>query len=311
MKNPHLSIVTTLYRSERFLDSFVAHCVAAMAAIACENYEIVFVNDGSPDNSLAKILQLKETNNHIVAVDLSRNFGHHYAIMAGLNYASGDYVFLIDCDLEVPPSHIPTFYSKFLSETGCDVVYGVQETRKGSFIERTVGGMFYNFFNSLTDTQIPENLLTERLMNRRYINELIKMGDKNIFMAGMMQWVGFKQIPIIIKKGQREGKSTYTIGKRIALSLQAVTSFSSYPLIMLFKFGFFISLISVITGLYFLIYKLINPQIVLSGFTFLIVALLFSVGIIVSSLGILGIYIDKLFNQTKNRPTFIVKEIYK
>ena len=310
MKNPHLSIVTTLYRSERFLEKFVSQCESAMAEIKCENYEILFVNDGSPDNSLAKVLQLKQTNNHIVAVDLSRNFGHHYAIMAGLNCASGDYVFLIDCDLEVPPTQIPTFYNKFQDEN-CDVVYGVQEIRKGSFIERTIGGLFYNFFNSLTDTRIPENLLTERLMSRRYVNELIKMGDKNIFMAGMMQWVGFKQVPINIKKGQREGKSTYTLGKRIALSMQAITSFSSYPLVVLFKFGFFISAISIVTGLYFLIYKLINPEIVLSGFTFLIVALLFSVGIIVSSLGILGIYIDKLFNQTKNRPTFIVKEIYK
>ena len=310
MKNPHLSIVTTLYRSERFLDSFVAQCETAMAEISCDNYEIVFVNDGSPDNSLAKVLQLKESNKHILAVDLSRNFGHHYAIMAGLNCVSGDLVFLIDCDLEVPPTYIPTFYRKFIEES-CDVVYGIQETRKGSFIERTIGGLFYSFFNSLTDTRIPENLLTERLMSRRYVNELIKLGDKNIFMAGMMQWIGFKQIPITIKKGQREGKSTYTLGKRIALSMEAVTSFSSYPLVVLFKFGFFISAISVFTGLYFLIYKLINPEIVLSGFTFLIVALLFSVGVIISSLGILGIYIDKLLNQTKNRPTFIVKDIYK
>ena len=310
MKNPHLSIVTTLYRSERFLDSFVAQCETAMAEISCDNYEIVFVNDGSPDNSLAKVLQLKESNKHILAVDLSRNFGHHYAIMAGLNCVSGDLVFLIDCDLEVPPTYIPTFYRKFIEES-CDVVYGIQETRKGSFIERTIGGLFYSFFNSLTDTRIPENLLTERLMSRRYVNELIKLGDKNIFMAGMMQWIGFKQIPITIKKGQREGKSTYTLGKRIALSMEAVTSFSSYPLVVLFKFGFFISAISVFTGLYFLIYKLINPEIVLSGFTFLIVALLFSVVVIISSLVILGIYIDKLFNQTKNRPTFIVKDIYK
>ena len=310
MKNPQLSIVTTLYRSERFLEKFVSQCELAMAEIACDNYEIVFVNDGSPDNSLAKVLQLKESNKHIVAVDLSRNFGHHYAIMAGLNCASGDLVFLIDCDLEVPPTQIPVFYNKFNAEQ-CDVVYGVQETRKGSFIERTIGRLFYSFFNNLTDTQIPENLLTERLMSRRYVNELIKLGDKNIFMAGMMQWVGFKQIPITIKKGQREGKSTYTFGKRIALSMQAITSFSSYPLVVLFKFGFFISAISVITGLYFLIYKLINPEIVLSGFTFLIVALLFSVGVIISSLGVLGIYIDKLFNQTKDRPTFIVKDIYK
>jgi putative glycosyltransferase len=311
MKKPHLSIVTTLYKSERFLDSFVAQCQVAMAEIKCENYEIVFVNDGSLDNSLQKVLKIKETNNRIVAVDLSRNFGHHYAIMAGLNSASGDYIFLIDCDLEVPPTQIPTFYTKFMSTENCDVVFGVQEVRKGSFIERTVGGLFYNFFNSLTDTRIPENLLTERLMSRRYVDELIKMGDKNIFMAGMMQWIGFKQVPITIKKGQREGKSTYTLGKRISLSMQAITSFSSYPLIMLFKIGFFISVLSILTGVYFIVNKLINPEVVLSGFTFLIVALLFSTGIIVSSIGILGIYIDKLFNQTKNRQTFIVKDIYK
>jgi len=311
MKKPHLSIVTTLYKSERFLDVFVAQCQEALAGINCDNYELIFVNDGSPDHSLDKVLKLKESNDHIVAIDLSRNFGHHYAIMAGLSYTTGDYVFLIDCDLEVPPTQIPVFYTKITGEKDCDVVYGVQEKRKGSFIERTVGGLFYGFFNSLTDTRIPENLLTERIMSRRYVDELIKMGDKNIFMAGMMQWVGFKQIPITIKKGLREGESTYTLGKRISLSMQAITSFSSYPLIMLFKFGFFISTISVITGAYFLIQKLIYPEIVLSGFTFLIVVLLFSVGIIISSLGILGIYIDKLFNQTKNRQTFIVKNIYK
>ncbi|MDD4968578.1 MAG: glycosyltransferase family 2 protein [Paludibacter sp.] len=311
MKNPHLSIVTTLYKSQRFLDAFVAQCEQALADIHCDSYELIFVNDGSPDNSLDKVLELKEKNNHIVAVDLSRNFGHHYAIMAGLTYSTGEYVFLIDCDLEVPPTHIPTFYNKLTEIKDCDVVYGIQEKRKGSFIERTVGGLFYSFFNSLTDTRIPENLLTERIMSRRYVDELIRMGDKNIFMAGMMQWVGFKQIPITIKKGLREGESTYTLGKRISLSMQAITSFSSYPLIMLFKFGFFISTLSILTGAYFLIKKLIYPEIVLSGFTFLIVVLLFSVGIIISSLGILGIYIDKLFNQTKNRQSFIVKDIYK
>src|SRR5664279_4635422 len=123
MKNPHLSNVTTLYKSQRFLDAFVAQCQDALAVINCDSYELIFVNDGSPDNSLNKVLELKQKNNHIVAVDLSRNFGHHYAIMAGLAYSSGDYVFLIDCDLEVPPFHIPTFYNKLREEKDCDVVY--------------------------------------------------------------------------------------------------------------------------------------------------------------------------------------------
>jgi putative glycosyltransferase len=311
MNNPHLSIVTTLYKSETFLDEFLSSCQEALSEIKCDNFEIVFVNDGSPDNSLAKVLSLKKANENIVVIDLSRNFGHHYAAFAGLSYSRGELVFMIDCDLEVSPRHLSIFYNKYKEEKDCDVVFGVQETRKGRVIERVLGGLFYSVFNSLSDTRIHPNLVTERLMSRRYVEELVKMGDKNLFLAGMMEWVGFKQIPLVVKKGLRQGKSTYTFGKRISLSLQALTSFSSYPLIMLFKFGFFISTVSIITGGYFLIKKFFQPELVLSGFTFLIVALLFSVGIIISSLGIVGIYIDKLFNQTKNRQTYIVKDIYK
>ena len=308
---PHISIVTTLYKSERFLDTFVSQCLAALAEIHCDNYEIIFVNDGSPDNSLAKVLELKQTCQNIVVIDLSRNFGHHYALMAGMNYSTGDLVFLIDSDLEVSPKNLHTFYNAFKEKNDCDVVFGIQDTRKGFFTERIVGGLFYILFNKITETRIHHNLLTERLMSRRYVEELIKMGDKNFFLAGMMQWVGFKQIPLTIIKGLRVGKSTYTLGKRISLSLQAITSFSSYPLIMLFKFGCLISTISILAGGYFLINKLIHPELILSGFTFLIVVMLFSLGIIISSLGLLGIYIDKLFNQTKNRQTYIVRSIYK
>lgn len=311
MNNPHISIVTSMYKSERFLEEFTTQCLAVLTDIKCINYEIIFVNDGSPDNSLQKALKIKGIDQNIVVLDLSRNFGHHYAIMAGLSYSRGDLVFLIDCDLEVPPTNLSLFYNTLKENQDCDVVFGVQEKRKGNFVESVIGGLFYKLFNNLTEIKIPENLLTERLMSRRYVDELVKMGDKNMFLAGMMHWVGFKQIPITIKKELRKGKSTYTLGKRIALSLQAITSFSSYPLVMLFRFGFLISIVSVMLGLFFVGKKILYPEIVLSGFTFVIVVLLFSLGIIVSSLGILGIYIDKLFNQTKNRQTFIVKDIYK
>lgn len=311
MSNPLFSIVTTLYRSETFLNHFVLDCIQAMKEIQCENFELVFVNDGSPDNSINVLFDLKKVYNEIVIIDLSRNFGHHNAIMAGLNYSKGDYVFLIDCDLEISPTTIPKFYDFFREIPGCDVVYGVQDKRKGSFLERKLGDVFYFFFNGLSEMKIPNNLLTERLMSRKYVNELIAMGDKNIFMGGIMQWIGFTQVPLVIKKNQRVGKSTYTFKKRIDLSIQAVTSFSSYPLILLFRFGFLISLLSLLTSIYFLIKKILFPEIVLSGFTFLIVAILFSTGLILSSLGIIGIYIDKLFNQTKNRPTYIIRNIYK
>lgn len=300
-----------MYKSERFLDEFLRHCFDALATINIDNYEIIFVNDGSPDNSLNKILEIKGDNEKIIVIDLSRNFGHHYAIMAGLSYSKGDLVFLIDCDLEVSPKHLITFYNTFNEKSNCDVIYGVQEKRKGGIIEKSIGGLFYKLFNHLTEIKIQTNILTERLMNRKYVEELIIMGDKNIFLAGMMQWIGFNQIPITITKGTRIGKPTYTFQKRLSLSLQAITSFSSYPLILLFKVGILISVISSLWGGYNLINKFFYPDVILSGFTSIIVLLLFSLGLIMSSLGIIGVYISKLYNQTKDRQTYIVKDIYK
>jgi len=307
---PHLSIVTTLYKSERFLDVFVAQCQQALAEIKCDNYEIIFVNDGSPDHSLDKVLKLKESNDNIVAVDLSRNFGHHYALMAGMTYSKGEYVYLTDCDLEVSPRLLVEFYKGILNDD-CDVLYGVQEERKGNFAKKILGSLFYWLFNNLTNTVIPKNRVTEQIMNRKYVDSLTSLGDFNIFLAGMMIWVGYIQKPLIISKEVREGASTYTLKKRLHLAFEAITSFSSFPLIMLFKIGLFITVISFSSALFFLIKKLINPDIVLSGYTSLIILLLFSLGVIVSAIGIVGIYIDKLFNQVKDRPKYIIKNIYK
>ncbi len=300
-----------MYKSENFIHDFYSQCIITLAEIQCLSYEIIFVNDGSPDNSLNEVLKLREKDKNIIVIDLSRNFGHHNAIMAGLTYSSGELVFLIDCDMEVPPTTLSKFYKTMERNIDCDVVFGIQDKRKGFFIERILGSIFYKLFNSLTDIKVHSNSLAERLMTKRFVDEVVKMGDKNIFLAGMMQWAGFKQIPLTIKKGLREGKSTYTFRKRLLLSLQAITSFSSYPLVLLFKTGIFIASLSILTGGYFIVKKLFYPNEILSGFTFVIVVLLFSLGIIVSSLGLIGIYIDKLFNQVKNRQTFIVRNIYK
>jgi len=308
--NPHISIVTTLYKSARFLDDFVYQCMAALAEIQCDSYEIIFVNDGSLDNSLAKVLELKQTYESIVVIDLSRNFGHHYALMAGMTYSTGDFVFLADCDLEVSPQILVTFYRKIM-EGGFDVVYGVQEERTGSFIKRVPGSVFYWLFNKFTNTIIPKNRVTEQILNRKYVDSLTAMGDKNIFLAGMMIWVGYKQEPLIIIKQVREGKSTYSLKKRLLLAFEGITSFSSFPLVVLFKMGLFITMFSFLLVLYFLVKKILNPNLVMTGYTSLIVVILFSLGVIVSSLGIIGIYIDKLFNQVKERPKYVVKNIYK
>lgn len=305
-----LSIVTTLYKSQPFLERFVDGITQAVHELGIEDYEIVAVNDGSPDNSLETMLKLKETNPLIVVVDFSRNFGHHYALLAGMEVSKGDYVFTIDCDLEVDPLVLVEFWKYHLEHSDVDRIYGVQERRKGGTVEKIGGSAFYKVFNALSDTPIPTNILTESLMTRQYVDELVRMGDANLFLAGMFSWVGFKQEPLVCRKAQRETKSTYTFSKRLALSLQALTSFSAYPLRILFTVGSILTIVSFLYGLFLIVRKLFFPYYVLSGYTSMIVILLFSTGVIVMSLGILGIYIEKLFNQTKNRQRYIIKHIY-
>lgn len=305
-----ISIITSLYRSENYLEKFVSLCEKALQEIHCTDYEIIMVNDGSPDNSLEKAIAIKEKNENIKVVELSRNFGHHYALMAGLETAEKELVFTIDCDLEISPLSLIDFMKKYEEHSDIDVVYGVQEERKGNFVERVGGEVFYFIFEKIGGIKIPKNILTERLMNRKYLNALIEMGDRNLFLAGMFHYIGFRQMPLAVKKGLREEKSTYTLGKRISLAFIAITSFSSYPLTLLLRMGMLITLLSFSIALGFVIYKVFNPEYVLIGFTSLIVAIFISLGIIIFSLGIIGLYIDKIFTQTKNRQRYIIRKIY-
>jgi putative glycosyltransferase len=277
--------------------------------IKCTDFEIIVVNDGSPDGSLEKTLQIKNQYVNIKVIDLSRNFGHHYAFFAGMNYSKGNLVFNIDCDLEVEPKVLKTFYHEVLNNK-YDVVYGYQESRKGNFIEKISGGLFWKLFNYLSETKIPDNILTERLMTRRYVCHLVELGDKNLFLAGLMSWAGFKQKGIAIKKGQRENSSTYSFKKKVSLLIEAISSFSGYPLKLLFKTGIIITFFSFIYGSFLILQKLIYPGKIELGYTSVIVVILFSTGLIIASLGIIGIYIEKIFNQVKNRPLYIIKDIY-
>lgn len=307
--SPALSIVSTLYRSRPFLDAFLQGCLDALAEIGCQDYEIVLVNDGSPDDSLAHALKRKGDIPGLVIVDLSRNFGHHHAMQAGLQYARGDLVFLIDCDLEVLPSVLPVFYRK-QQTTGADLVYGYQEERKGGWFERVSGGLFWKGFNWLSETKIPENILTERIMTRRFVDALLQMGDRNLFLGGMMSWTGFDQIGIPIAKKQRDGQSTYTPLKRLRLMINAVSSFSSQPLTWLFNAGIIITLLSLSYVAYLVLRKILFDDALL-GFTSIMAAIALSLGILTTGLGVVGIYLGKIFNQVQNRPNYIVKDIHR
>lgn len=306
---PEISIVSTMYRSRPFLEQFLAECCQALSQIKCSNFEILLVNDGSPDDSLAYALERRADIPQLVVVDLSRNFGHHHAAQAGLRHACGNLVFLIDCDLEVPPHVLVEFHRK-LQETECDVVFGYQEARKGRLFEQISGGLFWKGFNFLSDVKIPENVVTERIMTRRYVEALLQMGDRNLFLGGMMSWTGFRQIGLPVIKKQRDGRSAYTLMRRIGLMVNAVSSFSAQPLVWLFNIGVTITLLSFFFALYLMLRKLFFDD-ALIGFTSLMTMMTLSLGISTTAMGLVGIYLGKVFNQVQNRPTYIVRDIYR
>jgi len=301
-----LSIVTTMYHSAPYLEEFYERVTKAAKKIT-EDYEIVFVNDGSPDDSLDIAVALHEKDSRVTVVDLSRNFGHHRAMMTGLGYAKGEKVFLIDCDLEEEPELLRTFWQK-LDDEGCDVVYGVQETRKGWAFERITGNLFYRLFNLLSICRIPENLTTVRLMSRRYVESLLKHEESEIMLAGLWAITGFQQIPVQVVKHEK-GTTTYSLARKLEIFVNGVTSFSNKPLIYIFYIGFFIMFISSIYILYLVGRKLFYNTGV-QGYTSLIVSIWFLSGLMIFCLGVIGIYLGKVFMEVKNRPNTIVRTIY-
>ena len=302
-----LSIVATLYNSEAYIVEFYQRSSAAAKQLVGDDYEIILVNDGSPDNSLDIAVQLTETDNHVVIVDLSRNFGHHKAMMTGLAHASGQLIFLIDSDLEEEPEWL-TGFSEQMSSEKCDVVYGVQEQRKGGLFERWSGQWFYSFFNALTGIKLPANVVTARLMTRRYVDALLRHEEREVFMAGLWYITGFIQSPRIIKKHQTS-ETTYTFRRKISVLVNSVTSFSNTPLISIFYIGISISLFA---GIYiaYLVFNwmfLAKPP---SGWTSVMASIWLLGGMVISFIGVVGIYLSKIFSETKRRPYTIVRQIY-
>jgi len=259
---------------------------------------------------LQYLVERKKEIPQIKVIDLSRNFGHHYAIQVGLDYASGEYVFLIDNDLETSPRVLVDFYGEMNKDNSLDVVYGYQEVRKGLWLERLSGSVFWVLINKLSDTKIPHNILTERLMTKQYVEALLKMQDAKLFLGGMMYWVGFYQKGLPVKKGLRSGANTYSLKKRAELMLQAITSFSGKPLVWLFYFGLTISFFSTLFIVFLIMQKIIYQEEVQLGWTSIVAINVLILGVISTFLGIIGIYIYKIFRQVQGRPNAIIRRIY-
>lgn len=301
-----LSIVTTLFKSAPYIKEFHSRATKIAKQLVEDDYEIVFVNDGSPDNSLDIALELHALDSHLKIIDLSRNFGHHKAMMTGIEHAIGNKVFLIDCDLEEDPEWLIEFSLK-LKKDNVDVVYGIQEQRKGNWFERHSGQIFYRLFRLITSIPLPENIVTARLMTRRYVDALVLHKEREVFMAGLWHITGFDQSPAKVKK-HSTSVSSYNLQKKVSLFVNSITSFSNAPLNYIFYFGLFISLLAMVFIAYLITTWILDYP--LSGWTSIMASIWLLGGIITSSIGVVGIYLSKIFSETKNRPYTIVREIY-
>lgn len=303
-----LSIVATLYQSASYINEFHKRASAAAKQLVGEDYEIVFVNDGSPDNSLDMAIGLTEQDSHVILVDLSRNFGHHKAMMTGLAHAKGERIFLIDSDLEEEPEWLLKFDEQMEHER-CDVVYGSQVKRKGGAFERGTGTAFYKLFRRLTGINQPDNIVTARLMTQRYMQALLSHGERELNIGGLWIITGFKQATQLVRK-HSTSPTSYTLSGKIGHLINAVTSFSSLPLVYAFYSGLFISISALffIAYLFLLYFLSASPP---SGYTSLIASIWFFSGLIIFFLGVQGIYLSKIFSEVKQRPYTIIRHIYR
>jgi putative glycosyltransferase len=302
-----VSIVSTMYYSAPYLQEFYERCTNEAKKLTSD-YEIILVNDGSPDDSLQVAISLHQSDSRVKVIDLSRNFGHHKAMMTGLSYARGNYIFLIDSDLEEEPELLGEFHRKLL-DSGSDVVYGVQKNRRGSIFEQVSGELYYQVLCSLSGINFPRNIITARLMTLRYVKNLLRHRERELTIAGIWHITGYQQLPVYVSKGFK-GRSTYHFFKKVNLLINAITSFSNRPLIFIFYTGLSISVVSAYFVLELVVRKLFF-NVGLEGWTSLIVSIWFVGGLIICFLGIIGLYISKIFIETKQRPYTIVRHIYR
>lgn len=302
-----LSIVTTLYCSAKYIAEFHQRITAEANKIT-DNYEIIFVNDGSPDDSLSIAKTICKQDSHVKLIDLSRNFGHHRAMMSGLEYTEGERVFLIDVDLEELPECLSQFWQVMEDGNDIDVVVGELTKKTVPFFKSASSDLFYKLFNLLSVVKISDRDIVSRLMTRDYVNALLEYSEREIFFPAIWEDAGFKQVRVLATKSY-DGHSTYTLKRKITMAVDAITSFSSKPLVYIFYLGLIFSLGSVAFIVYLIAQKLLIGQVIL-GWTSVMAALFLIGGIIIFCLGLIGIYLSKIYIQVKSRPNRIVKKIY-
>ena len=303
--NTKISIVSPVYKAEKIVAELVKQIIENVSKIT-EYFEIILVDDASPDNSWLAIAAECKKDKRIKGINLSKNFGQHYAITAGLSVAKGEWVVVMDCDLQDRPDEIPNLYAK--AQEGYDSVFAQRILRQDTFFKRLFSKMFYTFFSYLTDTKQDPTVANFGIYSRKVVDAIISMKDYIRYFPTMVQWVGFKKFYLPVQHDSRyEGKTSYNFKSLMRLAINNIVAFSDKPLRLTIKIGFIISLISFLLAIYN-IFAYFTRIISVKGFTTTVFSIWFVGGLLLLVLGVVGLYVGKTFENVKQRPTFIIDE---
>lgn len=299
------SVVIPLYNEEGNLEKLHSRLSQVMGGMG-ESYEILFVDDGSKDGSFQLLKGLHEKDDKVKVITFTRNFGQHLAMTAGFDYAKGEYVILMDADLQDPPEEIPKLVAKI--REGYDVVYGHRKIRQDSLFKKLTSKIYLQLLAKLTSQALSPDITSFRIVTRKVVDCTNQLKERNRFHGGLVAWLGFPYTTVDVEYGERfAGKTKYSLRKMIALALEGIISFSDIPLRVIGYFGLLVSAISFIVGIVVLIRHLVWG-IPVEGYTSTVVAIFFTGGVILLVLGVIGQYIGRIHIEVKNRPLYVIKD---
>ncbi|CAH8292681.1 dolichol-phosphate mannosyltransferase [Mariniflexile fucanivorans] len=299
-----ISVIVPVYNEQDNIFELYNRLLTSVTSIT-SNYEFIFVNDGSNDNSLLELIKLSNQDDNVFYINFSRNFGHQIAVTAGLKFCTGNSVVIIDADLQDPPELIPELYGKY--KEGFNVIYAKREIREGeTLLKRATSKLFYRILKRLISFEMPLDTGDFRLIDKKVVKVLNNMPEQSKFLRGQVAWLGFKQTHVLFNRDNRKnGKSGYSYGKMFKLAMDGITGFSDIPLVFVSRLGLAISFLSFIVILYAIFAHFVLKE-TITGWTSLIISSLFIGGIQLLSVGIIGEYISRINKNTNNRPLYII-----
>lgn len=301
----HISVISPIYKGEKMLPELVSRVKMSLSQIT-EDFEVILVNDFSPDNSWFVIRELCNEDRRVKGINLSRNFGQHYAITAGLASSLGEWIVVMDCDLQDRPEEIPNLYKK--AQEGYDTVFAEIMERDDRFMKKFTSRLYSYVFAYFTDSPVDRKTNNFGIYHRRVINAVLSMGDYIRCFPIEVRWVGFNiGYHPVIKDARSEGTSSYTWHKLFTFAFNNIVAFSNKPLKMATQAGFVIVFFSLVVAVFYLV-RYLSGGIEVSGFTTLIISLWLIAGIVISLIGVVGIYLGRVFDKVKDRPVFIIRE---